>query len=475
MRMALSYPHRITLDFNDKITADCPSHEGRENPLLVRKGRDDVELECLAGCRRDDILSALHLQDGTPSSKAHPDRNGSRAQNPRAKSKNQRTRTAPPRKQFGDAVPVSATGSLTTYRADDLLEYARQPVKWRVRGLLVEGTYTIVGGAKKTFKTSLVSAELAYSIANGVEWLGDPRFVVESPSPVLVLINEGLRPYLRTLDRIRQRTKAETIGQIGVVEAQGIRWSEPDFESGLRDAVKAIDAGVVVFDAAYGFIGGEVEAANVFSMSDELACVQKLCSELEIDLIVVHHLKKNQRRGRPDLDDLAWAGFAEWADSWILLKHTRTPNIATGQYAIGVIAGSRQGFEFAYEIEGDSGPYDLEENSPSHPTLWNVLPVSIEEADKWGKNLRRHSGGDEGIRTLVEHRPFELTVSQLANEAPGGDQQNRKRIDQMLTSGELVARNMKRREGRRSVPRSLVGLPDAEPPEDVINVVLPKE
>lgn len=57
---------------------------------------------------------------------------------------------------------------------------------------------------------------------------------------------------------------------------------------------------------------------------------------------------------------------------------------------------------------------------------------TLRAAENWGKKDSRRSEGDVGILSVVEYQSFELTKSQLAEEAPGGDQQNREEIDRML-------------------------------------------
>ena len=471
----LQFSERLIVFGDGTMTALCPAHDDDKGVLTVSVQHKDVEIHCQAGCHRNDILRSLDINPGRMKSEddespvARPGRSGNRKRKPRPGPETQHEKPAH-RLRFGSAEPIVSEGRVDVYKADDLLGWANEPLEWRVRGLLPKGTYTIVGGAKKTFKTTLISAELAYAIANGVDWLGAPGFEVHAPCSVIVLINEGERQLLKTLDRIRSRNNSEKIGPITVVPAQGLKWSDEDLESALRKAVASFRAGQAIFDATYGFIEGDTEASNIFAMGEQLTNIQRICAELDLDLIVVHHLKKNQRAGKPDLDDLAWAGFAEWADSWILLKHVTPPDIANGNYRIGAVAGSRQGYEFTYEIEGHSGPFDIDTLAPLKPPEWTVSLVGSDQAENWGKKDKRRSEGDEGILSIVEYRSFELTKSQLAEEAPGGDQQNRDEIDRMLRAGILESRNLPRREGPRTVNRDLIGLPGHEPPEILIKV-----
>jgi len=254
------------------------------------------------------------------------------------------------------------------------------------------------------------------------------------------------------------------------VDAVGLKWLDDEVQATLSHAAKALGVELCIFDATYGFIDGDTEASNIIAMGGQLAHIQKVCADLGLDLIIVHHMKKNQRPGKPDLDQATQAGFAEWADTWILLKHVKTPDIGNGECQIGVVAGSRQGYEFVYEVTGDIAVFDVETLSPPQPPTWTVTQVDSEQAENWGNKDKRRSEGDAGILSIVEYQPFELTKSQLAEEAPGGDQQNRAEINRMLKTGVLESRNLPRKEGGRTVNRDLIGLPGHEPPENLIKV-----
>jgi len=372
--------------------------------------------------------------------------------------------------RFGSASPIASEGNLELYRAGDLFPWADKPPKWRVKGLLVEGTYGVVAGSKKTLKSTMFSAELAVAVSSGTNWLDAPGFEVETPCSAVVLINEGIRPYLRNVRRIAERKEMQDAGGIYVVEAQGSKFGDSDLEAMIRTAVEESGAGLFIFDAAYGFITGDTEASSLFAMGEQLGWLQQICSQLDVDLLVVHHLKKNQRGGKPDLDDVAWAGFPEWSDSWFLLTHASPPDAANGLFRIGLTAGSRQGYEFLYEIHGDTGGFDLETLGPTRPANWRVTTVTPEEAANWGTKRKSKSRGSEGILSLIDASPFQLTESQIAEILPGSDKNHVKNIKRMLDDGTLQKRKLKRQEGTTSRTRELIGRPDQETPELIINI-----
>ena len=379
-----------------------------------------------------------------------------------------------PQPRFAPAVPRDVSGRWEAYATDDLREWANQPIVWRVRGLLIKDTYGIVGGPKKTLKSTLITGELAYAVANGVNWLNAPGFEVLSPCPVVVVMNEGIRPYVRSLERTRDRNGADCLGPIRLIPAQGGKWRDPDLESLIRTTVEDTDAGLIIFDSLYGFISAEADPGSIFSMADELGHIQNLGAELGADVLAVHHFTKNQRKGRPDLDDLSWAAFAEWSDSWALLKHVAQPDVQAGQYQIGVVAGSRQWGEFTYEIAGDFGPIHPDSIGPIQPPKWTVKSVSSEEADNWGRKEATNAS-PEDLLQFVEENHFTLSKTALAEEGPGPEKKNQELLKQWLQSGILETRKLPRREKNAIRRRWLVGIAGREPPEPPTNEGSPKE
>ena len=62
----------------------------------------------------------------------------------------------------------------------------------------------------------------------------------------------------------------------------------------------------------------------------------------EAALIVGDHFNKTAG-GRLDLANIAQAGMAQWADSWILQKHRETPNLDESKFWLELETGTRRG------------------------------------------------------------------------------------------------------------------------------------
>jgi hypothetical protein len=369
-----------------------------------------------------------------------------------------------PKHKFGGAKSFVTVGDVSAYEADSLRSWAKEPPEWRIQGILIKDTHLVVGASKKTLKTTLVSGEMAYSIANGTPWLGDEQFAVEASAPVIVVINEGIKSYMRSLDRIPTRHQADSLGPIYVIDASGIKLQNEDLGAAIRETAERVGAGVIIYDAWYGFVGGDADASNLYSMSDVFKIVQDVADELDIDPVIVHHLKKNST-GRPDLDDLTFAGVAEWADSWLLITHRSPARPDEGEFCLGVVAGSRQWGELDYEIDGSFGPIDLDAGGYTDPPIWFVTKVSAEQSRNWGgKSSKSAPNPEPGILRLIEDHPYEYTKSQVSNNAPGAERSNRWLLNSLLQEGIVVSAKVRRSESNGVKTRDLLALKGIDPP-----------
>ncbi|MEE8484983.1 MAG: AAA family ATPase [Acidimicrobiia bacterium] len=367
------------------------------------------------------------------------------------------------KQRFEGAEPYATVGGVSVYHADSLREWANQPATWRIRGVLIEGTHLVVGASKKTLKTTLVSGEMAYAIANGTPWLDHEQFAVEAQAPVIVVINEGIKSYMRSLDRIPARRGAESLGPIYVVDASGFKLQNGDLNAVIRETADRVGAGVIIYDAWYGFVGGDADPASLFSMSDVFKIIQDVADELGIDPVIVHHLKKFSK-GRPDLDDLTFAGVAEWADSWLLITHRSPARPDEGEFLLGVVAGSRQWGELDYEIDGSLGPIDLDVGGYTDPPTWFVTKVSAEQSRNWGgKSSRSAPNAEPGILKFIGDHPYEYTKSQVADYAPGSQKTNRYLLASLLEEGTVVSAKVKRLEANGIRTRDLLALSGVDP------------
>jgi hypothetical protein len=90
----------------------------------------------------------------------------------------------------------------------------------------------------------------------------------------------------------------------------------------LERFIKKTGAEIIAIDPTYLAMGGS-EAGNLMLQGERLARVNEVCHRNNAGLILAHHNTKTlERQGKhrpPELDSLAWSGYAEWARQWILL------------------------------------------------------------------------------------------------------------------------------------------------------------
>jgi hypothetical protein len=368
-----------------------------------------------------------------------------------------------PRARFDGAPSFASVGDVSAYVADNLRPWARKRAEWRIRGALVKDTHLVVGASKKTLKTTLVSGEMAFAIANGTPWLDHEQFTVEAEAPVIVVINEGIKSYMKMLDRIPARNDAASLGPIFVIDASGFNLENGDLNAVIRETADRVGAGVIIYDAWYGFVGGEKDAASLFSMSDVFKIVQGVADELDIDPVIVHHLKKNSK-GRPDLDDLTFAGVAEWADSWLLITHRSPARPDEGEYRLGLVAGSRQWGEIDYEVDASFGQIDLDNAGYTQPPRWNITEVKAEQSERWGKKSASSVANPEAdIVGIVAANPYMFTKSQVAEMAQGAAKRNGPLITQLIKDGTIASVYLRRSEESGIKSRHLLGPPSLDP------------
>lgn len=249
--------------------------------------------------------------------------------------------------------------------------------RWLVEGLLAGMQPTIIGGPKKSLKTSL-AIDLAVSLGTATPFLG--HFAVPAKVNVAFVADESsLAVAESTAERICAARDVD-------LRDCSVQWSfrSPNLgcESGvddLCDRLGNIRATVVIIDPIY--LGVMPIMADTAST---IAHVAGLLRHLEIEClrngvtpIVVRQLPKAKaaNAGRDvstdaalDVGDLDNTGLAEFAKQWLLLTR-RTPfDHANGVHQLAMAAGGALGQCGYWNVDVDSGPFQVDLRS----TRWRV-------------------------------------------------------------------------------------------------------
>jgi replicative DNA helicase len=267
--------------------------------------------------------------------------------------------------------PAAAGGPQAPgFRADFLscaaLEAAAVAPRWLVTKALVADQPAVVGGPKKSLKTSLV-IDLAVSLASGGRFLG--AFPVPHPVPVLLLSGEsGQAAVLDTAKRVCQAKGVD------FRKCDKLLWgfrlprlsSAADLAT-LSAALRQRGVKAVIIDPLYLCMlagGGEgLQASNLFHMGPLLLDVAEACLGAGATPVLVHHARKQGQatwgRDEPiDLEDLAYAGVGEFARQWLLLSPREKFDPEVGEHKLWLRLGGSAGHAGVYGVDVREGAMD---------------------------------------------------------------------------------------------------------------------
>jgi hypothetical protein len=241
-------------------------------------------------------------------------------------------------------------------------------IEYLVDGVLVKGQPCILAGGKKTLKTNLL-VDLSLTLSHGGLFLG--AFKAQNAVRVGMLSGEsGAATIAETARRIANAKRW------GLEYFDGVLWGftlprlgEPGDMAALRSFIVANKLDVLIIDPTYLALPLGDSAANLFEVGAKLIVLTELGQELGCTIILAHHTRKNVVNAfePPELEDIAWAGFPEWARQWILI-------------------GRRQ-------------KYDPEQGG--HHRLWLNLGGSVGHSSLWALNVDEGTRQDPGGRKWV--------------------------------------------------------------------------
>jgi hypothetical protein len=257
-------------------------------------------------------------------------------------------------------------------------------LEYLIKEMLVRKQPCIVAGPKKALKTSILIA-LAIALAMGLPFLG--HFTVARPCRVLILSGEsGMATMQETARRI-----CASIG-ISLADCDNLLWSDwlprfdnPNHLDSLEETLQQTECEVLIVDPAYLCMPG-TDASNLFIQGTLLQRISEVCQRKGVGLILAHHTRKqgkgNANYEPPELDDMAWAGFAEFARQWFLIGRREQYEPGTGEHRLWLSVGGSAGHSGLYGLDIDEG------TAPRH---WSVDVLTPDEARKEKKadNIRR--------------------------------------------------------------------------------------
>jgi hypothetical protein len=137
----------------------------------------------------------------------------------------------------------------------------------------------------------------------------------------------------------------------------------------------------MIVDPLYTYVGGEVEAGNLFGMGELLGELSSVTSKAEAALKVNQHTRKSATE-HPSLTDLTQAGSREWVGAWLLVSHRDPPDLDLQRFKLHVTIGSRHGYGAVWDLDLDIGPLDLDTLEHKGNMRWRLKTVAETTKEK---------------------------------------------------------------------------------------------
>jgi hypothetical protein len=343
------------------------------------------------------------------------------------------------------------------WSAAELLAAPRD-FRWTVKGVLVEPTYGMVGGEKKSLK-SYVSTFLDIAIATGVPLFD--TFTVDRAGAVNVYVGEGGRiPYTRRLERIARSMHVDLDDAPLHASFDVAPLASDIFRDTLRRDLEQLEPVLVHIDPYYAFHGAATNSSNLHEEGTLLAGLHVPCINAGASLLINNHFNKSG--AGTDLDRITQSGGGEWVDSWILLSHRERPDVEHGRFQLLLEIGSRQWGGTSWDLDLDVGRFDIEAGEYDGAITWDIGHHQANAID---------SEHEARIVELVSHQPAQHTREELAKSAGGRVAGMRAVVDRLEAKGHIRQTLIERFDTLGRPRKTWVfvpadaGTPDAERPD----------
>ena len=272
------------------------------------------------------------------------------------------------------------------------LEASDYAVEYLVSRTLVAGQPCIIAGGKKTLKTSIM-IDLAITLATGGCFLG--KLPARRRTRTLVMSGEsGLGTIQETAGRI-----AKAAGR-KLSDIDALIWSEdlPKFGhlehlDAMVDLLDNEKPEVVMIDPTY-LCMPSADASNLMAQGELLRGMNNVVAGAGAMMILAHHTRKRPTRTDnttwepPELDDIAWAGFPEWARQWLLIGRRASYDPGSNFHELWLSVGGSAGHSALWAVDVDENRSDAPSDiDPFEPAArgWSVDIRSGREAREAAK------------------------------------------------------------------------------------------
>ena len=299
--------------------------------------------------------------------------------------------------------------------------------RFLIKRILVQEQFCVLGGAKKSLKTSVLVA-LAVALASGVMFLG--TFEVPVKCKVLMISTEsGGATLQETLRRILLSHGLTSSAVEGLAFA-GLKGDIPQLglETHLQeieDRIREHGFTVLIIDPAFtsmliGSEGRAINFGNLFEVGNVLTRLANLGQRTGCTIILAHHTRKNSSAdpyAPMQLEELSQSGFAEACRQWLLLSRRESYDPGSGLHKLWLNVGGSAGHSGLWSIDVDEGQPDEHLSGRT----WNVDVRSAtetraedREARKEAKRQKARHEDATAVLEVLRRYPDGHTVTYLA-------------------------------------------------------------
>ena len=265
---------------------------------------------------------------------------------------------------LADGSPVVPDGFRLNFISSREFAVADYRQEFDIRHVLVKRQPCIIGGPLKGMKTG-VMIEMAVSLGSATPFLGREEFAVKEAVNVAIISGEsGLATLQETARRIAEAHNIELADCKIFWETHLPKIANPEHRDALRSAIRGNGIKTCFLDPAYlCLLSGDTQgrqASNVFDMGSILQGLADVGQDTGCGIVLAHHMRKNpaEKFAIPDLTELAYAGFGEFARQWILLN--RRSEYEPGRHEMWLSIGGSAGHSSCWSLDIEEGVPDEE-------------------------------------------------------------------------------------------------------------------
>jgi hypothetical protein len=355
----------------------------------------------------------------------------------------------------------AGSGEQFEFLSSEQLANSDIELEYLIDWFLVKGQPCIVAGAKKTLKTNLLIA-LLLSLSDGVPFLGKFR-VTRRVRAGLMSGESGQATIKETAERIAQSMNRPLVSNF-----RNAYWcfDIPDLSNSqhiknLSRFIESNELEVLILDPAYLMMVGIADSAgNLFAVGGMLKHIAEIGQKTGCTILLCHHTKKSvvDPFAPPELEDIAWSGFAEFCRQWIFVgRRKKYDPEQGGHHELWLSCGGSAGHSGLWGLNIEEGVrkdpngrrWDVELLSPSEARREAVEAKQEAKHDREQEKRAATQNADyQKIEAILELKPDGETRSQIRILAGMNSKRFDPIFDVMIKAGEVEICETRKGNGR---------------------------